>query len=57
MKVPKGKTVYSGGKRYKPGDDLPEDLAKKTELEKAPASGGRKRSAAGSGEAGKPSDK
>lgn len=54
MKVPKGKIVYVGGKKYRAGDELPEAVAKAAELGKAPASPGPKKPAAGAGEADKP---
>jgi hypothetical protein len=57
MKVPKGKTVYQAGKKYRAGDDVPDEVAETVDLGKAPAKGGRKRPAAGAGEASKPSDR
>jgi len=58
MKVPKGKTVYYRGKKYRTGDEIPDEIAESAEVGKAPAgSGGRKRSTAGAGEADKPSGK
>jgi hypothetical protein len=32
MKVPKNKTVYIKGKKYLAGEELPDDLAKRTKL-------------------------
>lgn len=37
MKLPKGKTVYSGGKKYKAGDEIPDDLVKDLDKPAKPA--------------------
>lgn len=55
MKVPKGKTVYDSGKKYGPGDELPDAVAQRHKLEKAPALKAAKRTPPDAGEAGKPS--
>lgn len=45
MKLPKGKTAYIGGKKYKAGDEIPDELVKKLNVKsekpapKKPAAG------------------
>jgi len=55
VKVPKGKIVYAGGKKYAARAELPDDVAARVGLEvKAPAPKSTKRAPTGSGEAEKP---
>jgi len=56
MKVPKGKTVYYGGKKSVAGTELPDELAEKVGLKK-PHSGGSASVGGGSASGGKPGSK